>query len=428
MQGTGLNIELVLTQLKQLRTLTGDDHGAQRVAFTPAWQAARAWFQEQLRGMPVEVHMDAAGNLWTTLRGGDERELLLGGHLDSVPNGGWLDGCLNVLAGLAVLRRLATQYDGRPPMTVRLVDWADEEGARFGKSLFGSSACSGTLDLTAARGLRDRAGVTLPDALRAVGIDFERVLESGRELRHAAAYLEFHIEQGPVLESMGRSLGAVTGTFGVERHVLTFTGRAAHAGSTPMAVRQDAFLAAARLAPELYRLTNEWGGVATIGSCETRPGIPTSVVAECRLTLDLRHLDPAALAALRDGAWSAAERFAREGGCTVVWSPLLRIAPVPFHPELIAGCQAAVTVITGHNPPRLPSGPLHDAAETARAGVPTGMRFVQSLGGVSHHPAEATREEHLREAVAALDRWTQATMGWILGWPAGGEPVTKEVV
>jgi hypothetical protein len=136
-----LDPKRTVAELKELRALTGDADGAQRVAFTPVWMKARAWLREKLTALPVEVHTDAAGNLWATLRGESERELLIGGHIDSVPNGGWLDGCLNVLAGVEILRRLNEQYRGKPPVTVRLVDWADEEGARFGKSLFGSSRC-----------------------------------------------------------------------------------------------------------------------------------------------------------------------------------------------------------------------------------------------------------------------------------------------
>src|SRR6478735_5216915 len=276
-----LDPKRTVAELKELRTLTGDADGAQRVAFTPVWVKARAWLRAKLAELPVEVHTDAAGNLWATLRGESERALLIGGHIDSVPNGGWLDGCLNVMAGVEILRRLNEQYHGRPPVTVRLVDWADEEGARFGKSLFGSSACSGALDLTEARGLKDRQGVMLPEALRAIGVDFEKVKDSGVELKNAAAYLELHIEQGPVLLDLGLPLGAVLGTFGVERHAITFRGQAAHSGSTPMNRRKDAFLAAAKMSPEIYRITERNGGVCTIGSCLTKPGIVTSVIEEC---------------------------------------------------------------------------------------------------------------------------------------------------
>jgi N-carbamoyl-L-amino-acid hydrolase len=401
-----------IAELRELQSLTGDENGAQRVAFTPTWVKTRAWFQDKLRELPVEVHRDEAGNLWSTLKGDSPQTLIIGGHLDSVPNGGWLDGCLNVLAGLEILRRLNTQYSGQPPITVRLVDWADEEGARFGKSLFGSSACSGSLDLEEARRLKDKDGISLPEALKTLGIDLDNAKDCGKELNNAAAYLELHIEQGPVLLDLDLPLGTVLGTFGVERHAITFHGQAAHSGSTPMNRRKDAFLTAAKMSPELYRLAEQHGGVCTIGSCTTKPGIVTSVVEECRITLDQRHLDPGALAHLHAGAEDASQRFAKEGGVSVDWERLWHIAPQPFHPELIALCDEAIqeTSGTGH---RLPSGPLHDAAEVARAGVPTVMMFVQSLHGISHNKIEDTREDHLSLAVTAFDRLAQKTIEWI---------------
>ncbi len=299
---SALNPKRTVAELKELRSLTSDGNGAQRVAFTPMWTKTRAWLQDKLAGLPVETHVDEAGNLWSTLRGESEKCLLIGGHMDSVPNGGWLDGCLNVLAGVEILRRINTEYNGKPPVTVRLVDWADEEGARFGKSLFGSSACSGNLDMNEARGLVDKQGIKLPDALKNVGIDFERVKDSGKELKNAAAYLELHIEQGPVLLDLDLPLGAVLGTFGVERHAITFYGQAAHSGSTPMNRRKDAFLAAAKMSSEIYKIAERSGnGVCTIGSCITKPGIVTSVVEECRITLDQRHLDTAKLARMLQG-------------------------------------------------------------------------------------------------------------------------------
>ncbi len=409
-----LNPKRTVAELTELRALTGDANGAQRVAFTPTWVQARVWLREKLAGLPVETHVDAAGNFWATLRGESDRALLIGGHLDSVPNGGWLDGCLNVMAGVEILRRINEQYAGRPPVTVRLVDWADEEGARFGKSLFGSSACSGRLDLVEARALKDRAGVTLPEALRAVGVDFEKVKDSGVELKNAAAYLELHIEQGPVLLDMDLPLGAVLGTFGVERHAITFHGQAAHSGSTPMNRRRDAFLAAGKMAQEVYAIAQRSGsGVCTIGSCTTKPGIVTSVVEECRITLDQRHLDAAALAQMLGEAKAAAERFAGEGNVRVSWERLWQIEPRPFHPELIERCAAAIreTVPASH---RLPSGPLHDAAEMCGAGVPTVMMFVQSLHGISHNKIEDTKVEHLELCVAAFDRLTDKAMDWIV--------------
>src|SRR5262245_50786362 len=401
-----------IADLKELRALTGDANGAQRVAFTPTWVAGRRWLRGKLDALPVEVHNDAAGNTWATLRGASERALLIGGHMDSVPNGGLLDGCLNVVAGVEILRRISAQYGGKPPVTVRLVDWADEEGARFGKSLFGSSACAGFLDLDEARGLKDKDGVRLPDAVRAYGIDLERVGESGRELKNAAAYIELHIEQGPVLLDLDLPLGTVLGTYGVERHAITFRGQAAHSGSTPMNRRRDAFLAAGKMAQLVYDITGRHGGVSTIGSCTTKPGIVTSVVEECRITLDQRHLDAAGLANLLADARAASERFAAEGKLEMAWERIWQIEPVHFHPQLITYCDEAIMETCGKLH-RLPSGPLHDAAEVARAGVPTVMMFVQSLHGISHNKIEDTREEHLELCVAAFDRLADKAMNWV---------------
>src|ERR1051326_8622165 len=408
-----LNPKRTVAELKELRNFTADENGAQRVAFTKKWVETRAWLRKKLQELPVEVQLDEAGNLWATLRGESERALLIGGHMDSVPNGGWLDGCLDVLAGVEILRRINAQYNGKPPVTVRLVDWADEEGARFGKSLFGSAACSGNLDMNEARGLKDKDGIGLPDALKQVGVDFERVKESGKQLKHAAAYLELHIEQGPVLLDMDLPLGAVLGTFGVERHAITFHGQAAHSGSTPMNRRKDAFLAAARMSPEIYRIAERSnGGVCTIGSCTTKPGIVTSVVAECRITLDQRHLDAAALAKMLQEAKAASERFAQKGNVRVSWERLWQIEPVLFNPQLIQMCSDSIAETCGKTH-RLPSGPLHDAAEVARAGVPTVMMFVQSLHGISHNKIEDTKEEHLEMCVTAFDKLAQKALNAI---------------
>ena len=403
-----------IAELKELRELTGDENGAQRVAFTETWAKARAWLRKKLEPFCPDIRTDEAGNLWATLRGESPRALLIGGHIDSVPNGGWLDGCLNTLAGVEILRRIHAQYNGKPPVTVRLVDWADEEGARFGKSLFGSSACSGHLDMDEARALRDKQGVTLPAALEQHGVDFEKVKDCGKELANAAAYLELHIEQGPVLLDLDLPLGIVLGTFGVERHAINFHGQAAHSGSTPMNRRKDAFLAAAKMSPEIYRITERNGGVCTIGSCLTKPGIVTSVVEDCRITLDQRHLDALSLARMLREAQQASERFAGEGNVTVSWDRLWQIEPVLFNDELIALCDEAISE-TGAKSRRMPSGPLHDAAEVARAGISTIMMFVQSLHGISHNKIEDTKEEHLEMAVTAFDKLAEKTMQWLEG-------------
>jgi N-carbamoyl-L-amino-acid hydrolase len=396
-----------VAELRELAELTGDEHGAQRVCWTDTWARARTWMRDKLSQLPVEVEVDEAGNQWAALRGASDRAVLIGGHIDSVPNGGWLDGCLNVLAGLEVLRRIAEE--GVPPVTIRLVDWADEEGARFGRSLVGSSACSGTLEPDELRGLRDRDGILLPDALAAHGVELDRMRESGRRLAGAAAYLELHIEQGPVLEGLGLPLGVVLGTFGVERHAIHFRGQSAHAGSTPMDARRDAFAAAAKLGLEIREIAKRAGGVCTLGSCVTRPGIVTAVVGECDVTLDQRHLDGDRLAEMLAQAREASLRFGEEEDVEVEWERIWSIHPILFDTALVDLADEAVREVAGTSH-RLPSGPLHDAAELARAGVPTVMLFVQSKRGLSHAKEEDTSPEHLELSVRALDRLATKTI------------------
>jgi N-carbamoyl-L-amino-acid hydrolase len=404
-----------VSDLEQLRALTADDHGAQRIAWSETWLKARAWFQGKLTELPVEHHLDAAGNSWTTLRGDSDRTLILGSHLDSVPNGGWLDGSLGVLASLEVLRTLAEE--GKPPVTIRLVDWADEEGARFGRSLFGSSAFAGTHTIQADRGRTDRDGIRLEDALRQCHVDVERIGDAAVERAHAAAYLELHIEQGPVLEGMKLPLGVVLGTKGVERHAITFHGQEAHSGSTPMAVRRDALAAAAKLALEIRPIARKHlDAVATMGSVKTFPGIVTAVVGRCETTLDMRDLDARVLASMLAEAQEASRRFAAEESCTVEWSRIWSIEPIPFDPGLIELCDQAVRETAGASH-QLPSGPLHDAAEVARAGIPVVMMFTQSLAGLSHNPSENTKVEHLELAVQAFDRLARKTISRLS--PAG---------
>jgi beta-ureidopropionase / N-carbamoyl-L-amino-acid hydrolase len=408
-----LDPKRTVAELKELRALTADENGAQRVAWTDTWLQARAWFASKLKHLPVEHHYDTAGNGWVTLPGVSEKALLLGGHLDSVPNGGWLDGALDEMAALEVLRRFAVEYNGRPPVTIRVVDWADEEGARFGRSLLGSSAFAGTHSIKADRKRTDKDGIRMDEALRRCGVEMDRFPEAEREQKNAAAYLELHIEQGPVLEAMGLPLGVVLGTKGVERHAITFHGQEAHSGSTPMKVRRDALAAAAKLALEIRPIARKHpDAVCTMGSVKTFPGIVTAVVGRCETALDQRDLDPNVLAQMYRDAKEASERFAREENCTVEWSRIWNIEPIAFHPALIERCEQAVREIAGASH-RLPSGPLHDAAEVSRAGIPTVMMFVQSLGGISHNKIEDTREDHLEMSVAALDRLASKTVEWI---------------
>jgi allantoate deiminase len=405
----GVDAARAVAGLRELRRLTGDDNGAQRVAWTDTWLTARDWLASELEEIDgVTVERDEAGNTWATAPGASDRFVIVGGHLDSVPDGGWLDGTLNVVGGLEVLRALAPE---RRELTLKLVDWADEEGARFGRSLLGSSACAGTLDPDEVRGLTDRDGTALPDALAAHGVELDHMRKSGRRLNGALAYLELHIEQGPVLEQLDLALGAVIGTFGVQRHRVRFTGAHAHAGASPMHLRRDAFLAAARSSLAWRDDAAARDDVrATTGIVRVTPGIVTAFNGTCEVSLDQRALDAHVLEDMLATARTRAEQIAEAEACTVAWERVWEIEPIPFDAELIELADATIADVAGTST-RLPSGPLHDAAEMARR-IPTVMLFVRSLGGVSHTKEEDTPEADLELSVRALHELTRRTLAW----------------
>lgn len=401
-----------VADLRSLAARTSTAEGAQRLAWGPVWRDARAWFGERIGEIGLDIRTDAAGNNWVTLPGNSDETVIIGGHLDSVPNGGWLDGALGVLAGLGALRLFSGT---RPPVTIKVVDWADEEGARFGRSLLGSSAAAGSLKVDDVRGLTDKEGTRLVDALRENGVDLDRMLDAHAELRtiRARAYLELHIEQGPVLESMNKPTGVVLGTFGVERHMLRFVGQAAHSGSTPIPMRRDAFLAAAETALACREIARKHsrpdaGVVCTVGIVKIEPGIVTAVPGVCEMSLDQRALDPAVLARMLDEAKAASQQAARDNNVSVEWRTLWRIEPRPFDPKLIELCAQAVREVTG-DAPRLPSGPLHDAAEMVPH-MPTVMMFAYSSNGLSHCKEEDTPEPYLRQTIEAFLRLVETVV------------------
>jgi hydantoinase/carbamoylase family amidase len=390
-----------IADLHALRELTEDERGAQRVAWTDTWARARTWLRERLAELPVAVDVDEAGNLWALLRGASPRTVILGSHLDSVPDGGWLDGALGVLGGLEVVRALAAA--GEPPVTVALVDWADEEGARFGRSLLGSSLATGALDPAELADVRDRDGVALADALAAHGVDLHAAPRARSRLNEAAAYLELHIEQGPVLEREGLPVGVVTGTAGVERHAVSVRGQAVQGGAFPMDARRDALVAAARIVLAVRAAANDERARATVGDVSVRPGIPTAVPGACELIVDQRHPDAQTLRAMLEAVRDAASAVGAEERVDVEWRRMWAIEPVPFDDALIALAEEAAQAVTGHSA-RLFSGALHDAAAVARLGVPTAMLFVQSADGISHAREEDSRPEHIEAGVRALAR------------------------
>jgi N-carbamoyl-L-amino-acid hydrolase len=411
-----MGADRVIADLRELASLTSTPDGAQRVAWGPVWQQAREWLRHKVEALGLRVTSDAAGNNWVVLPGASEKTVIIGGHLDSVPNGGWLDGCLGVTAAFEALRRYVEQ--GHAPVTLRLVDWADEEGARFGRSLLGSSAAGGTLRVDDVRELRDKQGIRLADALAAAGLELDGMLRAHAALRSvdARAYLELHIEQGPVLESLDRPTGVVLGTFGVERHMLRFVGQAAHSGSTPIPMRRDAFLAAAQTAlacREIARRhsTSESGVVCTVGVVSVEPGIVTAVPGVCEISLDQRALDATVLAAMLNEAREVSRLAADANNVAVEWRLLWRIEPRLFDPQLVALCEEAVRAVTG-TAPRLPSGPLHDAAEMVPH-MPVVMMFASSSNGLSHCKEEDTLEPHLEQTIRAFQLLVDKTVAHV---------------
>ena len=399
-----MSAQNVVANLRELAKLTSTADGAQRLAWGPVWRDARQWFNGKLAEIGITPEIDAAGNSWATLKGASDKTVIIGSHLDSVPNGGWLDGALGVMAGLEALRMFKDQP---PPVTLKVVDWADEEGARFGRSLLGSSASAGSLRLSEVEHLVDKTGVRLVDALRDNGVELSGIHQAQHYLRaiNAKAYLELHIEQGPFLESMNKPTGVVLGTFGVERHLLRFTGQAAHSGSTPIPMRKDAFLAAAESAIAFREIARKYTTdsarvVCTVGTVRVEPGIVTAVPGACEISLDQRALDARVLAQMYADAQAAAAAAAAANNVKVEWTRIWQIEPRPFAPELIKLCDEAVRAVTG-DAPHLPSGPLHDAAEMVPF-MPTVMMFAYSSNGLSHCKEEDTPEPHLLKTIEAF--------------------------
>ncbi len=403
----------VLEDLAELERRTCGPTGVDRVAWTPGWEDARQFLWERLEEIGLSPEPDQAANLWTVLPGRNSGSVILGSHLDSVPRGGNLDGALGVLAGLEVLRsfvEVRARTGVEPALNLILVDWADEEGARFGRSLFGSSAAAGTLDSSAIRSLTDSDGERLEDVVAAHGVELAAIGD-GRSSRldDARAYLELHIEQGPVLEHEGLNVAAVSGTVGVERFEVHLHGASAHAGSTPMDLRRDAALAAAELALEIERTAHRRGGRGTTGALTLDPGAVTVVAGHAELGVDLRHESEEELRRMRAEIADAAERIAGERGCEVHTHPVWAAAPTAFDSDLVELVRAECESAAGRIAPMV-SGALHDATELAGV-VPTAMVFCPSENGISHSAEEHTDDAAIREAVGVYCRVATKLLG-----------------
>ena len=401
MEAPAIDAARVIADLRELAARTSDERGAQRLCWGPVWRQAREYLGELLGELGIEPEVDEAGNLWARLEGADPaaEAVVVGSHIDSVPDGGWLDGSLGVLGGLGVVRAWAGRGEP-PPRPLVLVDWADEEGARFGRSLFGSSAFSGTLDPAAEAGLTDAEGRPIGEVLAENGVELERAGDCASRREGLGSYLELHIEQGPRMEREGLRAAAVTGCVGIERLRLRFEGQASHAGTTPMEMRRDAGLAAAETALEIERIPAAESGVATTGELRLEPGIPTAVAGAATLAVDLRNPEAEALARMLEAARAAGAAAAERRGCELAETPLWRIEPIGFDTGLVFAARRACESVAGAAA-SLTSGALHDAAEVARV-LPAVMVFAPSRAGISHAPEEDTAEEDLAVAIEAF--------------------------
>ncbi len=388
----------------------GPPLGSARLAWTEPWQRARDWFVSTFDGIPVDVSTDPAGNLWVTLQGARPERVVLGSHLDSVPNGGWLDGCLGVLAGAEVLRAL--HRDGvELPVSVSVVDWADEEGARFGRSLFGSGAVSGTLDVDAVRDLVDNDGRTLGDVVREYGVELETALTAGDVVSSIVASAEIHIEQGPILEAADLRLAALHGILGVERRMVRLKGQACHAGATPIPLRRDPTVAASRMAIAIREMGLAHDAFTTVGVWRVHPSVPTAVNSRTEFSVDMRHLSRDVLDELVAGLEELTTRIAAEEDVECELDVLWSIDPIAFEPDLVEFAADAVEARSGVRQV-MPSGPMHDSAEMVIAGVPTVMLFTPSIHGLSHTHIEDTAFADVELGVAAFDDLVRRMLPW----------------
>src|SRR5215204_2427720 len=337
-----IDAQRVIADLRELARRTTDPGGAQRLCWGDGWRTARDFLRRLLDEIGLHPEIDEAGNAWAYLPGEREPALAVGSHLDSVPNGGWLDGALGVMAAVGMLRAWAGA-EGQPPRTLALVDWADEEGARFGRSLFGSSAAAGTLDPAELAEARDAEGRRAPGVLAENGVDLERVLESRSRLERIDGYLE----QGPILEAEGIRAAAVSGCVGVERIRLRFRGRVSHAGTTPMDARHDAGLAAAATALRVEEIARSEGGVGTVGAIEFDPGIATAVPGGASMLVDLRHRDAEALARMLESVRRGAGDRGEDRGCELADEPVWAIEPIAFDEGLVSLAREACEGVTG---------------------------------------------------------------------------------
>lgn len=385
-----------LQALGEIGALEGG--GVRRLALTAEDKAGRDQFVAWLQELDMSVHVDAIGNIWGVRPGAEDGPpVMIGSHIDTVATGGLYDGALGVMAGLEVAAAL-NDAGARTRRPLAVAAFTNEEGARFPPDMMGSGVHQGALDLSEMLAVTGIDGTTIADDLAAIGYAGDLPPRAVTP----AAYLELHIEQGPMLEAEGLRIGAVTGVQGISWIEYTVTGQSNHAGTTPMAMRRDAGLVAARIAVEARAIATEFGPpqVATVGAVAFAPGLVNVVPLRATLTVDLRNTDDDKLKAAEARLLKAAEGFAAEEGCTLSTRPLARFAPVAFDEALVAKVEAAA-MARQLSCRRMPSGAGHDAQMFA-PNCPTAMVFVPSAGGLSHNIAEHTDPADLTAGAEVL--------------------------
>ena len=391
--------EVVMRRCEELAGCTEEPGIVYRPFATDSMRAAHALVSGWMGEAGMAVTHDNVGNLRGRYAGSGAAKLLLGSHLDSVRNAGRYDGPLGVMVAIAAVQRLHDQRR-KPPFSLEVLAFADEEGVRFGTTYLGSRAVAGTFDANDLS-RQDAAGVTMADAIRSFGGDPERIADDRRDAAGLLGYVEVHIEQGPVLEDLGRAAGVVRAIAGQDRMVVTFTGEAGHAGTVPMDRRRDALVVAAMfvIAVEQEARGHE-GLVATVGRLEVRPGGTNVIPGQVDLSLDVRHADDAVRLASVQRIVAGAQLLAEGRGLTAEVRPVAESAAVNCSPRLIELLSKAA----GGDAPALVSGAGHDAVPMSSL-TDIGMLFVRCKGGVSHNPAESVTVEDVQVAIDVLVRF-----------------------
>ena len=372
------------------------DGGVDRPAFSPAYEQATQWLMQEMRSIGMSVRRDAAGNVIGRLGAAQAPAVVIGSHIDTVPAGGRFDGALGVMAGLVAARRLAP-HAADFTRALEIVSFADEEGT-YGLT-FGSRAMAGTVTPAELSAATDRAGGRLTDALRAVGLEPEQVAQAARPPGDFEAYLELHIEQGPVLESAGIDIGAVEAIVGIDIVEVTLTGEANHSGTTPPAMRRDALRAAAEAMAACHAART---GAVTLnfGSLTVRPGAINIVPAEVVLTQEIRASEAVAINMVKQACAAHFAEAAQRNGVQLSMRAISTDAPARMAPELVVSIAREAQRL-GHSVRRMTSGAGHDAQ--CLAGVcPAAMIFIPSIGGISHSPREVSAWDECAKGTEVL--------------------------